>query len=47
MKSVVKVGMDVHKNSFTLAAYDVKADEIVCVHKTAPTTKAVTEYLDA
>lgn len=45
--SVIRIGMDVHKNSFTLAAYDAEKDDIAYVRKTAPTAKAVKEYLDA
>lgn len=47
MNSVIKVGMDVHKNSFTLAAYDPEKDAVIRTGKVEPTASAVEAFLEA
>ena len=47
MTSVLNVGMDVHKNSFTLSVYSAEDDTVVSIDKTAPTAAAVEKYLSA
>lgn len=46
MKSIIYVGMDVHKASFTLSCFSVATQETFATVKTEPTAKAVKQYLD-
>ena len=46
MKSIIYVGMDVHKASFTLSCFSVATQETFATVKTEPTAKAIKQYLD-
>lgn len=46
MKSIIYVGMDVHKASFTLSCFSVATQETFATVKIEPTAKAVKQYLD-
>lgn len=46
MNSIVYVGMDVHKESFTLCCYSLDADRILYQQKMAPDYKQVLKYLE-
>ena len=46
MKSIVSVGMDVHKNSYNLCAYDSKTGEIIREIKCASEAKNVLKLID-
>lgn len=46
MKSIIYVGMDVHKVSFTLSCFSLTTQETFATIKTEPTAKAVKQYLD-
>ena len=46
MKSILYVGMDVHKTSFTLSCFSVAAQETFATVRIEPTAKAVKKYLD-
>ena len=46
MKSIIYVGMDVHKASFTLSCFSVATQETFATVKIEPTAKAVKKYLD-
>ena len=46
MKSIIYVGMDVHKASFTLSCFSVATQETFATVKVEPTAKAVKQYLD-
>ena len=46
MKSIIYVGMDVHKTSFTLSCFSVATQETFATVKMEPTAKAVKKYLD-
>ena len=46
MKSILYVGMDVHKASFTLSCFSVATQETFATVKIDPTAKAVKRYLD-
>ena len=45
MKSIIYVGMDVHKASFTLSCFSVATQEAFATVKIEPTAKAVKQYL--
>ena len=47
MKSIIYVGMDVHKVSFTLSCFSVATQETFATVKIEPTAKAVKQYLDS
>ena len=46
MKSIIYVGMDVHKASFTLSCFSITTQETFATVKIEPTAKAVKKYLD-
>ena len=46
MKSIIYVGMDVHKASFTLSCFSIATQETFATVKTEPTALAVKRYLD-
>lgn len=46
MSSVIKVGLDVHKNSFTAAVYNATDNDMFCVHKMEPSSKVVKMYVE-
>ena len=46
-KSTVYVGMDVHKNSFTLCCYTMESDKITYKQKIDPDYKSVLKYLES
>ena len=46
MKSIIYVGMDVHKASFTLSCFSVAAQTTFATVQTEPTANAVKRYLD-
>lgn len=41
MSSVIKVGLDVHRNSFAAAVYNATDRETFCVHKMEPSSKII------
>lgn len=45
MESIIYVGMDVHKDTYSLCCYDFRNNEIFSEMKTKATTKHVTKYL--
>lgn len=47
MKSILSVGMDVHKNSFSLCAYDGYTGEIVSESTFASDVKLVIKFIEA
>ena len=46
MKSILSVGMDVHKNSFSLCAYDGYTGEIVSESTFASDVKLVIKFIE-
>ena len=46
MKSIIYVGMDVHKASFTLSCFSIATQETFATVKIEPTARAVKRYLD-
>ena len=46
MKSIIYVGMDVHKASFTLSCFSVTTQETFATVKISPDAKAIKKYLD-
>lgn len=46
MKSIIYVGMDVHKASFTLSCFSVATQETFATAKIEPTATAIEKYLD-
>ncbi|MGO5478695.1 hypothetical protein ACTQVS_00835 [Anaerovoracaceae bacterium HCP3S3_H6] len=46
MKSIIYVGMDVHKGSFTLSCFSVITQETFATVKISPDAKAIKKYLD-
>ncbi|MCL2254806.1 MAG: hypothetical protein FWC09_10215 [Lachnospiraceae bacterium] len=46
MNSIVYVGMDVHKESFTVCCYTFDTDETKYQQKIAPDYKLVLKYID-
>ena len=45
--NTIYVGMDVHKESFSLCAYTIESDKCSYHQKTAPDYKQVLKYLDS
>ncbi len=45
MKSIIYVGMDVHKESYTLCSYSMEQDELKYKQTIAPNIKLVQKYL--
>ena len=46
MKSIIYVGMDVHKTSFTLSCFSIATQQTFATVKIEPTAKAIKKYLD-
>lgn len=46
MKSIIYVGMDVNKASFTLSCFSVTTQETFATVKISPDAKAIKKYLD-
>lgn len=46
MKSIIYVGMDVHKASFTISCFSVTTQETFATVKISPDAKAIKKYLD-
>ena len=46
MKSIIYVGMDVHKASFTLSYFSVTTQETFATVKISPDAKAIKKYFD-
>lgn len=46
MNSIIYVGMDVHKASFTLSCFSVTTQETFATVKISPDAKAIKKYLD-
>ena len=46
MDSILYVGMDVHKENYTLCCYSFEKDELTCQQKIAPDYKLILKYLD-
>lgn len=46
MKSIIYIGMDVHKASFTLSCFSVTTQETFATVKISPDAKAIKKYLD-
>lgn len=46
MKSIIFIGMDVHKNSYSLCCYDKESDEISREVKIVTDVKLIQKYVD-
>lgn len=46
MNSIIQIGMDVHKNSFTLCCYDIGSDRIRFTDTIEPNYQMVIKYID-
>ena len=47
MESIIYVGMDVHKETYSLCCYDPRTDRYLYEHKMESATANVTKYLDS
>ena len=46
MKSITQIGMDVHKNSFTVCCFDIESEQVKYTVTLEPDYKQVLKYIE-